>query len=76
MPKKPECERAIRYLTTEWALQQPDRLEPDWHPSFLAFRRWLSAQGHGHLLRFRSVAGPLEDAERWFDQELRQTWRN
>lgn len=76
MATKAECEKAIRYLSTEWAKTQPDRHNSDWHPSFIAFCRWLDANGYGHNLNFRSVMGPLEDAEQWFDQELKQTWRN
>lgn len=76
MATKIECEKAIRHLATEWAKTQPDRHSPNWHPSFIAFCRWLDDNGNSHYLKFRSVAGPLEDAERWFDLELKQGWRS
>jgi hypothetical protein len=70
---KPEAEKAIRRLCTEWARElSSEDLE---HPSFDAFRTWLDAKGYGHYLTFRSVAGPLYDAEMWFDDELGQSWR-
>lgn len=76
MATKPDCEKAIRYLSTEWAKTQPGRYQTDWHPSFMVFCRWLEENGYSHYLEFRSVAGAHEDAELWFDQELKQTWRN
>ncbi|WP_162527185.1 hypothetical protein [Sphingomonas solaris] len=45
-------------------------------PSFTAFKRWAEAEGYGSYFVFRSTMGALDDAERWFDQELRQAWRN
>lgn len=74
--KKPEAEQAIRQLTHEWAAAhviQPGSAEM---PSFSAFHRWAIDRGGAAYFQFRSVRGPLEDAESWFDQELRQTWRN
>lgn len=72
--KKPECNTAIRRLVRDWANTQEQ--PTDWHPSFGTFVSWLKENGHGHYLNFRSVMGPLYDAEQWFDQELKQTWRN
>ena len=74
--KKPEAEQAIRQLTHEWAVAndiQPGSIEM---PSFSAFQRWVSGRGGAAYFQFRSTRGPLEDAEDWFDQELRQAWRN
>ncbi|WP_133726916.1 MULTISPECIES: hypothetical protein [unclassified Novosphingobium] len=74
--KKSECEKAIRHLASQWADEvgvQPGQARM---PSFSAFRSWLEQRGYGHYLSFRSVMGPLEDAEQWFDEELKQTWRN
>jgi hypothetical protein len=45
-------------------------------PSFIDFKSWLRENGYSHYLNFRSVMGPEEDAERWFDQEFGQMWRN
>ncbi|KAB2671079.1 hypothetical protein F9K77_14070 [Ochrobactrum sp. LMG 5442] len=71
--KKDEAERAIRYLCHEWEKTQPQQaLE---HPSFSDFTSWLSSNGYSHYLDFRSVMGARYDAEMWFDQEFKQTWR-
>jgi hypothetical protein len=73
MKKKGECERAIRSLCHEWAggLSEAERD----HPNFLAFKAWLGQKGYSHYLDFRSAMGSNYDAEMWFDQELKQTWR-
>ena len=73
--QKAECEKAIRYLCGEWpqdAALTPAELE---HPSFSAFKTWLSRKGYARYLNFRSVMGSDYDAELWFDQEFKQTWR-
>lgn len=74
--KRPEAERAIRQLTHDWAAahgEQPGSAEM---PSFSAFHSWVVARGGAAYFQFRSTRGPLEDAESWFEQELRQGWRN
>lgn len=72
--RKSECEAAIRQLAHDWASGQPR--SPGWHPSFTDFKEWLGNRGFGHYLDFRSVMPAVDEAERWFDQELRQTSRN
>ena len=72
--KKPECEAAIRQLAHDWAKTQVQL--PDWHPSFRDFKNWLDSRGFSHYLDFRSVMPAIDEAERWFDQELGQTSRN
>lgn len=74
--KKPECEKAIRHLVHEWAGLNGIRAGQDEMPNIYAFLNWLEAAGHGHYLRFRSVVPPEDEAERWFDEELQQTWRD
>ena len=71
---KPECETAIRHLVHEWfdALPNP---KPD-HPSWYAFKNWLGEKHYSPYLDFRSVRGADADAELWFNQELKQTWRD
>ena len=72
---KDESEKAIRHLCGEWARDaalMPAELE---HPSFSAFKSWLGQKGYSRYLDFRSVAGADYDAEFWFDQEFKQTWR-
>lgn len=74
--KKSECETAIRSLCHEWASETgEDRSAKDFHPSFWQFKSWLKDKGYGHYLTFRSRVDPDEDAELWFDQELKQMWR-
>ena len=72
---KPESEKAIRHLCHVWA----ETLGPvgnQHHYSFSAFTRWLEENHYSHLLKFKSVMGPEEDAERWFDQEFKQMLQN
>ena len=71
---KAESEKAIRYLTHEWAKtqEQPE----NWHPSFIDFIKWLEENNYAHFLNFRSRFPSRDIAEMWFDQELKQTWRN
>lgn len=74
--KRSEAEPAVRSLVGQWARETGVQVGSAEQPSFSAFRRWAEAQGHGDYFVFRSTIGALDDAERWFDQELRQTWRN
>ena len=73
--KKAEAETAVRSLARQWALERKINTATD-HPSFSNFKAWLGEKGYAHYLNFRSAVGADEDAERWFDQELKQTWRN
>jgi hypothetical protein len=70
---KLESERAIRYLCHEW-LEGQSAIEKE-HPSFVLFVGWIR-EHYAHVLNFKSTIGQMEDAERWFDHELRQSWRN
>ncbi len=74
--KRSEAEPAIRHLVHQWASACGVEVGSARQPSFIAFRRWVDEQGHSRYFAFRSTMGALDDAERWFDQELRQTWRN
>ncbi|MDG4874163.1 hypothetical protein P9273_03500 [Mesorhizobium sp. WSM4935] len=74
--KKDEAEKAIRYLCHEWAKDRGLTITATDEPSFSDFKSWLREKGYSGYLEFRSTMGPLEDAERWFDQEFKQTWRN
>lgn len=73
---KKEAEPLIRHLVTVWAKETGFDSDTGKQPSFSAFKTWLSQKGQSGLLIFRSVAGADYDAEMWFDQELKQTWRN
>ena len=70
---KPESEQIVRRLCHDWLRAQPGARRE--HPSFTDFRTWLEARYPG-VLSFRSRAGPLYDAEMWFDRELGQSWRD
>jgi hypothetical protein len=74
--RKAESEKAIRYLVTQWAQESGFDPNSGQQPSFSDFKDWLRAKRYSGYLNFRSTMGPLEDAERWFDEELKQTWRN
>ena len=75
--KKTEAEPVIRSLCHKWATATGFDPASGELASFTAFVSWLAANGHSHYLSFRSsVAGPHADAERWFDEELKQTSRD
>jgi hypothetical protein len=75
MVTKAEAEPVIRHLARAW-YERPDIGADDReHPSFTRFVAWVRDQGHGTYLEFRSTIGPLDDAERWFDDTLGQNWR-
>lgn len=75
--KKSDAERAIRSLCHQWARETGQPVHtPGFNPSFGAFTAWARTQGYGGYFDFRSAVSPMSDAEYWFDQEFRQTWRN
>jgi hypothetical protein len=63
---KREAESIIRRLVHDWARERGIEAQAAEQPSFSDFKSWLSDKGYSHLLQFRSVAGPDDDAERWF----------
>lgn len=74
---KKEAEPAIRHLCHEWRKERGLPLPPsDHHYSFVDFQSWLDSKAYGQYLNFRSRMGAHYDAEMWFDQEMKQTWRN
>ena len=76
MNKKDECETAIRSLCQDWARELGFIPSSDYHARFSSFVTWLNQKGSSQYLNFRSSMGPLYDAELWFDQEMKQTWRH
>lgn len=42
---------------------------------FYEFFHWLKNH-HPEATRFRSMRGPSEDLEQWFDSATHQSWRN
>ena len=73
---KTEAQRAIRHFVREWAKAADFDRTSAKRPSFSEFKSWLSEKHYAHYLFFRSEGGPATDAEQWFDEELKQTWRN
>lgn len=74
--KRSEAEPAIRHLAHQWAKEAGVEIASAEQPSFSAFKRWADQRGYSVYFTFRSSMGALDDAERWFDQELGQAWRN
>ena len=68
--KKNESELAITALASKWFETLPE--EKREHPSFYAFKDWLSANHYSDYLRSRM--GSDYDAETWFEDELGQNW--
>ncbi|MBT2187213.1 hypothetical protein [Sphingobium nicotianae] len=73
---KSEAEKAIRYMATKWARAAGVVKGQRDMPDFDEFVSWARSEGYGHYFDFRSTIGAMEDAERWFDEELGQAWRN
>lgn len=72
--KKSDAEPLIRSLCHAWKAECfPAASEQDL--SFSDFARW-ARERHPMLFEFRSTMGAMHDAQHWFDQEFRQTWRN
>ena len=76
MFKKQECEDAIRHLVSKWAQEKGYTQQPEETPSFSEFWAWMKDSGYSGYQRFRTRTDPRYDAEMWFDEEMRQTWRN
>ena len=71
---KREAERAIKALCHEWQEACFPGVPND-KLHFSNFHLWLR-EHHPNVLKFRSAMGAMDDAERWFDGEFRQSWRN
>lgn len=72
---KREAEKAIRHLCHKWAELRGIIIAPETAPSFGDFIAWIR-ENYPDYLRFRSTTGAEYDIEMWFDQEMKQTWRN
>jgi hypothetical protein len=77
MMKKSECEPIIRHLCHEWREELGHPL-PDGMAqySFSDFKAWLREKHYSSYLDFRSLEGADEAAKRWFNQEMKQAWRD
>ncbi|HRO15587.1 MAG TPA: hypothetical protein PLL33_11210 [Paracoccus sp. (in: a-proteobacteria)] len=73
--RKAEAEALVRRVVHDWAAEIGFKVESDEMPSFSAFKAWLREQ-YGDVCSFRSTMGADFDCEMWFDDELKQNWRN
>jgi hypothetical protein len=74
---KKEAEPIIRSLCHTWREERGLPLPPsDHHYSFSDFTSWLDSRGYSYCMNFRSTGGSQYAVEMWFDQEMKQTWRN
>lgn len=77
--KRDECEKAIRGLCHQWAIEtgvsRDHKADPE--PSVYKFKTWMHQNGHGRFLEFRTLKGYSADEwiEIWFAQEMKQAWR-
>jgi hypothetical protein len=72
--KKDECEKALRYLCHEWRRKSGLDDTPAQDLSFEAYYSWVQ-QHYSLYLDFRTTSSVRYDAEMWFDQVFKQTWR-
>lgn len=75
-PTKEEAEPIIRHLVHVWFAEAGLTAAQREHPSFLMFKSWIDAKGYSSYLSFHSTAGAHNDAYNWFNQEMKQTWRD
>jgi len=72
--KKGDAESAIRALCHTWKAECfPATTTNDLH--FSDFAKWIRDR-QPDLFEFRSTMGAIANAERWFDDEFGQAWRN
>ena len=72
---KKEVEEHFAGLLSAWR-GLPENAEADEQElNFCDFYSWLEAN-YPEATKFRSVMGPREDLERWFDHMTHQSWRN
>ncbi len=75
MIKIDEAERIVRSHATEWARLHGVSIGQEEMPSWLDFRDWLLSN-NSNALSFKCVGGSKARAEKWFEDELGQSWRN
>lgn len=73
--KKADAESIIRSLATAWARETGFEVDSSQMPSFGEFEEYVRDKSP-EALQFRSVMGARHDVECWFDEELKQNWRN
>lgn len=74
--KKSDAEQAFPELCRLWR-EARELPPPDGsiHFSFTDFKTWLREKHYSRYLDFRSRDAE-GDAERWFNREMRQAWRD
>ena len=75
MIQKSNAEQEIRYLISQWRRHESRRDVCDDKLHCSDFIDWLRENSPGHL-DFRSTMPGEDCIESWFDQELKQAWRN
>ena len=75
--KKAEAEQAMDTLIFKWAeaTSQPMRPDGKYHYSFLSFYNWVR-DNHRSYTEFRADPNARDVMEMWFDDRMRQAWRN
>lgn len=72
---KADAERGIRSLCHQWRKAEGFEQTEQSKLSFYSFLAWVRDH-HGGYLAFRTTTSVIDDVERWFEDELRQTaWR-
>lgn len=72
---KKEVEEHFAGLFSAWRGLPENTGTDEQELHFSDFHSWLLAN-YPDATKFRSVMGPSEDLERWFDRATHQTWRN
>lgn len=75
--KKAEAEAAMDTLISKWAEATNQPMPPDgeYHYSFSSFWTWVE-NNHWSYTQFRAIPNARYVAEMWFDDRMRQAWRN
>jgi hypothetical protein len=75
--KKAEAEAAMDTLISKWAEATNQPMPPDgkYHYSFSSFWTWVE-NNHRPYTQFRAMPNERYVAEMWFDDRMRQAWRN
>ena len=75
--KQAEVKQALPELIDRWAEATNQPMPPDgeYHYSFPAFWSWLESN-HRLYTDFRAVPDARYVMEMWFDDHMKQAWRN
>lgn len=72
---KAEVRRLFPALLAAWRALPENRGTDEQDLRFFDFYSWLSGS-YPDAIKFRSVMGPRDDLEHWFDEATHQSWRN